>query len=129
MTFNEKIRNYATPGNLFPELSNAEKKTDYILADIATKIRNKRKELNMTQKEFAEYLNVTQGMISKYEGAEYNFSIESLVTLFDKLNIVVNIKEKNSKSNIYSYKNNYNAWSLVRTNKKDIPKKELGVSA
>ena len=81
MLLSEKIRNIATPGDLFPELSAAEKKTDYILADIAVKIREKRKTMQMSQKEFAEFLGVSQSMVSKWEGAEYNFSIEKLVDL------------------------------------------------
>lgn len=89
MLLSEKIRNIATPGDLFPELSAAEKKTDYILADIAVKIREKRKTMQMSQKEFAKFLGVSQSMVSKWEGAEYNFSIEKLVDLFTRLDIPI----------------------------------------
>ena len=73
MTFAEKVKKNAVPGDLFPELTSAEKKYNYVIADIAVKIRNKRKELKLTQKEFAGLVGVSQGMVSKWESGEYNF--------------------------------------------------------
>ena len=103
MLLSEKIRNIATPGDLFPELSAAEKRTDHILADIAVKIRGKRKAMQMSQKEFAEFLGVSQSMVSKWEGAEYNFSIEKLVDLFTRLDIPIDIHEKTPNNSIKAY--------------------------
>ena len=104
MTFKDRIKDVAKHEDLLPELSSFEKKYGYIVAEIATRIKSKRKELGMTQKDFAKFLGVTQGMISKWEGAEYNFTIEKLVELYDKLNIMINIKEKRSKHDIIHYK-------------------------
>ena len=132
MLLNEKIRNIATPGDLFPELSETEKKTDRILADIAVKIREKRKSMNMSQKEFAKFLGVSQGMVSKWESADYNFTIESLVELFDKLNITFALKEKPVKLNISCYKNLKSDWSSplsLKPSAKTYNIKKLEVSA
>lgn len=114
MTFKERMKDTATRENLLPELSFFDKKYAYILADIALKIKQKRKSLNMTQKEFATFLGVTQGMVSKWEGAEYNFTIEKLIELFDRLDIKIAIKEKAPKQEIMIYKhyvkeNNWNS--------------------
>ena len=93
MTFSEKLKQHAKTDDLFPELTPAEKKFNYIIADVAVKIRNKRKELNLTQKEFADFMGVSQGMVSKWESAEYNFTLESIVNLFDRLEIPFVLKE------------------------------------
>ena len=39
----------------------------------------------MTQQEFAEYMGVSQGMVSKWESREYNFTIRSLNEICQKL--------------------------------------------
>lgn len=132
MTLSEKIKKSAIPGDLFPELTTAEKKYNYVAADIAVKIRNRRKELKLTQKQFAELLGVTQGMVSKWESADYNFTIESLVELFDKLNITFALKEKPVRPNISCYKNLKSDWSSPLSLKpaaKAYNIKELEVSA
>lgn len=132
MTFSEKIKNIAVAGDLFPELSSAEKKYSYIAADVAVKIRDKRKELNMTQKDFAEYLNVSQSMVSKWESADYNFTLESLVQLFDRLDIKIDLKERPQKSNMSSYKIVFfnNPWLIKgHNNTKKTKIENSGVSA
>jgi transcriptional regulator with XRE-family HTH domain len=43
--------------------------------------------MGMTQKEFADYMGVTQGMVSKWESREYNFTIKSLNEICQKLNL------------------------------------------
>lgn len=53
--------------------SDAEVKTIVELAKISARIERCRLEMKMTQKEFAEYMGVTQGMVSKWESREYNF--------------------------------------------------------
>lgn len=94
MTFSEKLRKNASAGDLFPELSSCDKTYNYIIANIAVQIREKRKEMRMNQKQFADALGVTQGMISKWESGDYNFTIEKLVELYDKLNMEIDIHEK-----------------------------------
>lgn len=41
----------------------------------------------MTQNEFAKYLGVSQGMVSKWEGGDYNFSIKTLAEIAERLNM------------------------------------------
>ena len=45
----------------------------------------------MTQKEFADYMGVTQGMVSKWESREYNFTIKSLNEICHKLGMTVEV--------------------------------------
>lgn len=131
MTLAEKIKKSAVPRDLFPELTSAEKKYNYIAADIAVKIRNRRNELNYTQKQFAELLGVTQGMVSKWESADYDFTIRSLIKIFDKLDIPVNLREKSEKPNISYYKTLNSDWNTSASYKpiKDTIIKKLEMSA
>ncbi len=54
----------------------------------------------MTQKEFAEFMGVTQGMVSKWESREYNFTIKSLNEICEKLGLdcSVEVKRVNDRS-------------------------------
>ena len=56
-----------------------------ILVDIACKIFNFRLDNNMTQKDLANKLEITQAMVSKLESGEYNPSIEFLFKISKKL--------------------------------------------
>ena len=58
---------------------------------IAAAIINKRHELGLTQKEFANMYGVSQGMVSKWESAEYNFTISNLSELMTKLSITLDV--------------------------------------
>lgn len=58
-----------------------------ILGNISAAITQKRIKYNMTQKEFSKFLGVSQGMISKWEGGDYNFSIKSLAEIAEKLDM------------------------------------------
>ena len=53
----------------------------------AKEIKKIRKELHLTQKEFAAYMNVSQGMVSRWESREYNFTIKTLNEICQKLNL------------------------------------------
>ena len=129
MTFAEKIRKSAVPGDLFPELTAADKKYNYIIADIAVKIRNWRKGNHYTQKQLADYLGVTQSMVSKWESADYNFTIEKLVEIYDKLEIEFVLKEKPFKSNIALYQSFNDKWKSTVTSAKTNTTNPLGVCA
>ena len=56
-----------------------------ILVDIACKIINYRLDNNLTQKELADKLEITQAMVSKLESGEYNPSIGFLFKIARKL--------------------------------------------
>lgn len=45
----------------------------------------------MTQEQFAEYMGVTQSMVSKWESREYNFTIRSLNEIYHKLGLSISI--------------------------------------
>lgn len=47
--------------------------------------------MKLSQNKFAEYLGVTQAMVSKWESFRYNFTIEAIVDIFSKLNIPFDI--------------------------------------
>ena len=58
-----------------------------LLGKVSASIVKKRIELHMTQKEFARYMNVSQGMVSRWEGGDYNFSIKTLAEIAEKLDL------------------------------------------
>ena len=55
-------------------------------------VKELRKSLGMTQKEFAHLLGVSQSMVSKWESEYYNFSIESLANICSKLGWDLNVE-------------------------------------
>lgn len=68
------------------------------LANISSQIVASRIERKMTQKEFAEFMDVSQGMISKWESENYNFTVETLAKICEKLNLELEINFKNRNS-------------------------------
>lgn len=90
---------------LFDLFQNAVSPADFIAAKLLTKISTAitkaRLEKNMTQKEFAEFLDVSQGMVSKWESSDYNYTIESLANICDKLDYEIDITI--SKNDVMSF--------------------------
>lgn len=64
------------------------------LGKISASIVKRRMELKMSQKEFAGYLGVSQGMVSRWEGGDYNFSIKALSEIAEKLELELYINLK-----------------------------------
>ena len=56
----------------------------------------------MTQAEFAKFMGVSQGMISKWESEYYNFTIETLANICEKLDWDMNIELKPNNDSSYS---------------------------
>ena len=56
-------------------------------ASICSEIISQRSKRNMTQKEFAEFMGVSQGLVSKWEKGECNFTLSSLVRIASKLGL------------------------------------------
>lgn len=81
--------------------SDAEVKTIVELAKISAQIERRRLEMGMTQQEFAEYMGVSQGMVSKWEGREYNFTIKTLNDICNKIDLEfsVTLEKPCAKSN------------------------------
>lgn len=73
------------------------------LGKISAAIVKRRTELKMTQKEFAHYLDVSQGMVSRWEGGDYNFTVKGLAEIAEKLGLDLYINLKKCKENAEVY--------------------------
>jgi len=97
---------------MFDFLSDYLSKSDVYAAKAIAKISmfilKYRQDANMTQKEFAKKMGVTQAMVSKWESAEYNFTIETIAHISEKLNTTFDIEFKpESEYLANSVNNNY----------------------
>ena len=84
-----------------PSLTNAQINTEIIKAKIATEIISCRKSLKMNQSEFANYMNVSQAMVSKWENGDCNFSISTVCEIGEKLSLDIDLqisKQENYKN-------------------------------
>lgn len=81
-----KKSNWITQG--IPE---AEVKSIVQMAKISAQIERCRLDMEMTQEEFAQYLGVSQGMVSRWENRDYNFTVKSLNDICQKLNLSLTI--------------------------------------
>ncbi len=77
-TFNDLLHQY---------LTDAEITANRKQAAISAQLEMWRAEHEMTQKQFAAFVGVTQAMVSKWESGEYNFTVKTLAELSDKLGI------------------------------------------
>lgn len=91
MSIYDKISNAQETTWLTDGIAEAEAKSIIELAKISAKIERRRLELNMTQKEFAAYMNVSQGMVSRWESREYNFTIKTLMKFVKSLICIFNL--------------------------------------
>ena len=83
---NAKKSNWITQG--IPE---AEVKSIVQLAKISAQIERCRLDMEMTQEEFAQYMGVSQGLVSRWENRDYNFTVKSLNDICQKLNLSLTI--------------------------------------
>lgn len=69
---------------------------------IAAEVEMKRTELQMNQKQFAQYMGVTQATVSKWESGDTNFTLSTLVHIASKLGLKMQSpfepKERKAKS-------------------------------
>ena len=86
---------------LASNLSASDLKEALCLSDIAFKICHKRISMGMSQKEFADYLGVSQGMVSRWENGDYNFTVATLCNLCCKLGLDLDIQIHDSSSSYY----------------------------
>lgn len=81
-------------GELFSSItegmSASEIKAAMVTSEISSIIADERIKLKMTQKEFSDFMGVSQAMISKWESGDYNFTISSISNIFDKLGMDFN---------------------------------------
>ncbi len=94
MGIDEKLANAKESDWLKEGFSAAEVKAMTTLAKLSACIELRRRDMGMTQKEFADYLGVTQGMVSRWEGREYNFTIKTLVEICEKCDMELSIDVK-----------------------------------
>ena len=80
---------------IFAEFSNYLKKSDVysakVRAEVSSILIKKQRQLKMNQKEFAKFMNVTQGMISKWESGDYNFTVDAIAMLCEKIGYTFDI--------------------------------------
>lgn len=109
---------------LFEGLDEKELEFDDLLIDISLSIARERIKRDMTQKDFAKKLEVTQAMVSKIESCEYNFTLKKLFDIAYKLNLKLKVefaqKESHKKEQIVEW--------FSKATKDIIPKKRLTVT-
>ena len=96
--------------SMFEEhLSVADLTASRLLSGLSSTIVKNRIDMGKTQKEFAEYMGVSQSMVSKWESADYNFSVRALAEIASKLDLDITVRmykskivEMSSESNIRS---------------------------
>lgn len=92
MGINEKIANAKKTQWVADGMSKSDIKTTVELAKISAKIEMYRLDMGMTQKEFAAYMGVSQGMVSKWESREYNFTVKTLNEICEKLKLYMTVE-------------------------------------
>ena len=60
---------------------------DTMQSQIAAEISMKRQELDMTQKQLAELMGVSQATVSKWESSDANFQLSTLVKIASRLGL------------------------------------------
>lgn len=87
-----------TTNEMYSLLANYISKSDIYAASVIAKVSafiiNYRNRTRMTQKEFANFMGVSQSMISKWESAEYNYSVESIAQIAEKLGYTFDVEFK-----------------------------------
>lgn len=96
MDIEEKIARAKPNSWVVDDMSKIDIKSTVALARISATIERKRLDKEMTQKEFAAFMGVTQGMVSKWESRDYNFTIRSLNEICEKLglNLLVELEDR-----------------------------------
>lgn len=67
-------------------------------SDIAVAITSKRISLGLNQTEFAEKIGKSQTLISKWENADCNFTLKTLIEIAQALDLTLNISFSDSKA-------------------------------
>lgn len=85
------------------KLSAEELMFSNIASDLATQIVARRIDLGLTQAELAEKMGRTQATISKWESAECNFQLKTLIEIAQKLSLPLTVAFKSiePKTQVY----------------------------
>ena len=66
----------------------------------------------MSQKQFAQFMGVSQAMVSKWESGDCNFTIETIAKICDKLDLIPQL-ELISENDYYSLmQKNNGSWTV-----------------
>lgn len=126
MLINDILNNPWDVFNDVDEETRREFELSNILVDIACKIINYRLDNDMTQKDLANKLEITQAMVSKLESGEYNPSIEFLFKISKKLDWRFGlIFEENHSNVLIQYNIEKGQQLLDNTNKKTSEELEV----
>lgn len=87
------------------------------IAKVSMFIYRYRKDHHLSQKDLAKKIGVTQSMISKWESSEYNFTIENIAKIAEKLEVNFNIEF--AAKDQYLYNKTINNYEEI---KYDFPK-------
>lgn len=131
MGITEKLAKAKNADWISEGFSEAEVKTMVELAKISARIERCRIEMGMTQQEFAEYMGVSQGMVSKWESREYNFTIKTLNEICQKIDLELSVRLEKPcaksdytivrwDSDIFSMKRKKGGWALYLPNKEAL---------
>ncbi|MGB4438546.1 MAG: helix-turn-helix transcriptional regulator [Sedimentibacter sp.] len=93
-----------------------EMELDGILIDLACEIINYRVENNLTQKDLADKLKISQAMVSKVESGDYNPSVEFLFNISKKLglDLVVELRKSGDYEIEYDCDDKNNIYDILR---------------
>ena len=108
--------------NMFSDVLNPEDVlTSKLIAQISSAITQERINLNMNQTEFADYIDASQSLVSRWEHGNYNFSLKKLAEIAVKLNLDVNINiSKNVTESSHLQENKRNE-KIIQLQKKTRP--------
>ncbi len=70
-----------------------------LMAQFSNAITSERLRLNMSQKDFAQHIDATQSLISRWECGDYNFSINKIAEIAAKLDLNIDLKISKYSSN------------------------------
>lgn len=85
MDFKEQER--ALLNGLSASLNDEELTLSVFQGLIAAEISSRRIKFGLSQKEFADSMGVSQGLVSRWENGDTNFTLSTLVKIASKLNI------------------------------------------
>ncbi len=88
---------------LTSELSVADIMSSAVQARVCAAITKERVRLGMNQTQFADYLGVSQGMVSRWESSDYNFTIDTIAKIAAKLDLLFDISLTPSKDQASIY--------------------------
>lgn len=81
--------------HLLDGMSNAELISSKNKINLATQIGKYQVEHHMTTQQFAKYLGVSRGKVEEYEGGDYDFSLNELAYIADRLGMTLDVRFEN----------------------------------